>query len=193
MADNKIRDKILKDAKIEADRIIAEAREESNKILSEAKKQVSEIEKETQRIAENAKRKEMERKLAEVRMETRRTLLSEKRKTLDAVFEEAKKKLLSLKKDEYINFITNRIKNEKWDGESTLILSQRDVNRFGENIFDEILRKLAVGKKIKKEVANFEGGCILKKEKYEFNATIDTILDNLKERLETKLAHLLFD
>jgi len=127
LADNKIRDKILKDAKIEADRIIAEAREESDKILSEVKKQVSEIE------------------------------------------------------------------NEKWDGESTLILSQRDVNRFGENIFDEILRKLAVGKKIKKEVANFEGGCILKKEKYEFNATIDTILDNLKERLETKLAHLLFD
>ena len=42
------------------------------------------------------------------------------------------------------------------------------------------------------EKGDFDGGCIIKKEKYEFNATVDTILGRIKERLESELQKTLF-
>lgn len=192
MGDNKIREKILKDAKKDAEKIINEAKIKAEEILKEAKKRVKEIEKETEALASEAKRKEMERRLSEARMENRKTLLQEKRRILDSVFEEVKKRLLSLKKSEYINFVARLIKEEMTEDNLAFILAEGDVKRFGKGIFHEILKKLNFKDNTTFKTGIFDGGCILKKEEYEFNATVDTILDRVKERLESELAKTLF-
>ncbi|MBA7599737.1 V-type proton ATPase subunit E [subsurface metagenome] len=192
MTDTKIRAKILSDAKTEADKILQEAKFRADEILKQATNRAGEIEKETGVIAKDAKRKELERRLSEARMQNRKKLLQEKRRIIDSVFDEAKKRLLSLKKSEYISFIANIIKKEVKGDNFVFILAKGDVNRFGKGVFKEILEKLHFKETIPFEKGDFDGGCILKKDKYEFNATIDTILGRIKERLESELAKTLF-
>lgn len=192
MEDNKIREKILNDAKNDAEQIINEAKDKAKQILEDAKKRVKVIEKETETLAGEARLREIERRLSGARMESRMFILNKKRQIIDALFDEAKKRLLSLKKSEYIDFIVKMIKDEAKAENFTFVLSEKDVNRFGKEIFHEILKRLNLNENLPFETGLFDGGCILKKERYEFNATIDTILGRVKERLESKLAEILF-
>lgn len=192
MTDTKIRAKILSDAVTEAEKILQEAKIRAEEILKQATNRAGEIEKETGIIANDAKRKELERRLSEARMQNRKILLQEKRKIIDSVFDEAKKRLLSLKKSEYISFIAKIIKKEVKGDNLVFILAKRDVNRFGKGVFKEILEKLHFKETIPFEKGDFDGGCILKKDTYEFNATIDTILGRIKDRLESELSKTLF-
>ena len=192
MTDTKIRAKILSDAKTEADKILQEAKFRAEEILKQATNRAGEIEKETGVIAKDAKRKELERRLSEARMQNRKKLLQEKRRIIDSVFDEAKKRLLSLKKSEYISFIAKITKKEVKGDNLVFILAKRDVNRFSKGVFKEILEKLHFKETIRFEKDDFDGGCILKKDTYEFNATIDTILGRIKERLESELSKTLF-
>ncbi len=193
MADSKIREKILKDAKSDAEKIIQEAKNKTEEILSQSTRRVKEIEKETENLSKDAKQREMERRLSEARMQSRKVILQEKRKIIDSVFDEAKKRLLSLNKDKYINFLSLMIREETKGENFSFVLAEKDVNRFGETFFKELLKKLNLKEtEAKFEKGNFDGGCIIKKEKYEFNATVDTILGRIKERLESELQKTLF-
>lgn len=192
MADTKIRAKILSDAKTEAEKILQEAKIRAEEILKQSTNRAGEIEKETGVIAKDTKRKELERRLSEARMQNRKILLQEKRKIIDSVFDETKKRLLSLKKADYINFITRMIKDEVGGDKFTLILAESDIKKFGEGIYKEILKKIGSKENVKFEKGNFSGGCILIMETYEFNAIIETLLDKIKEKLESELAKTLF-
>ncbi|TES92572.1 MAG: hypothetical protein E3J87_05130 [Candidatus Cloacimonadota bacterium] len=192
MTDTKIRAKILSDAKSDAEKIIKEAKNRVSEILKQAEKRTKDIEQETKNISEDVKRRELERRLSEARMASRVNLLQEKRKIIDSVFDEAKKRLLSLRKEEYITFISRMIKEEATGDNFSFILAEADVKKFGEGIFKEILEKLNFKENVTFEKGGFEGGCILRKEKYEFNATMDTVLGRIKEQLESKLAKTLF-
>lgn len=192
MADTKIKEKILNDAKSDGEKILQEAKNKVQEIISHSKQKATEIEKQTGEIAAEEKKKEIERRLSEARMENRKTLLEEKRKVIDSVFEEAKKKLLSLKKTDYINFIAKMIQTEVTKEPFTFILSEQDINRFGKGIFTEIIKKVGGGDNVAFETSSFEGGCVLRKRTYEFNATLDTVLERIKEKLESELAKVLF-
>jgi V/A-type H+-transporting ATPase subunit E len=192
LADTKIKEKILRDAKSDGERTLQEAKNRATEILKDAKQRASEIEKQTEEIATREKKKELERRLSEARMENRKTLLKERRRIIDSVFEEAKERLLSLKKPDYIKFIAKMIKGEITKEPFTFILSEKDVKRFGKGIFTEILKKVGGSDNASFETGTFEGGCILRKKSYEFNATIDTVLERVKEKLESELSKVLF-
>jgi len=192
LPDNKIRDKILRDARDDAKKIVDEAKKRIEEILKEAEENVREITEDTKRMAEDAASRELERKLSEARMEKRKAILEKKRGIIDAVFENAKERILSLKRQEYIGFISDIIADETKKGDFELVLAEDDVKRFGKTVFEEIVGKSVCKAKVIFETGTFTGGCILKKEKYEYNATVDTILERVKEKLETKLAKILF-
>ena len=135
MADSKIREKILKDAKSDAEKIIQEAKNKTEEILSQSTKRVKEIERETENLSKDAKQREMERRSSEARMQSRKAILQEKRKIIDSVFDEAKKRLLSLNKDKYINFLSIMIKEETKGENFSFVLAEKDVNRFGKTFF----------------------------------------------------------
>lgn len=192
MPKSKITEKIKRDAESEAEEIIKNGEQKTQQILNQAKKEKKKIEDETKRLAAETKKREIEKSLSNARMDSRKKILSEKRKIIDSVFSKAKENLLSQKKKQYIEFISSLIEKEAKKSSFTLTLAENDVKNFGKEIFNEILKKLTIDKEIAFEKGNFSGGCILRKESYEFNATIDTIINKTKEELESEIAKMLF-
>jgi vacuolar-type H+-ATPase subunit E/Vma4 len=192
LTDSRIKEKILRDAKADAEKILQEAKQKAAEIVQQSKKKVQDIRAETEVIAKDAKTKEIERRLSAARMQSRRAILQEKRTIIDAVFTEAKKRLLNLKKAEYLRFIIGLIKEEVTSGQATLVLSKNDIKKHGENIGKEILKASGVKETAPIETGDFDGGCIVKRQTYEFNATLDTILIRIKEQLESELQKTLF-
>jgi V/A-type H+-transporting ATPase subunit E len=192
LTDSRIKEKILQDAKAEAESILKEAKKKSAEIVEQSKKRVQEINAETQGIARDTKSKEIERRLSAARMRSRRAILQKKRTIIDTVFSEAKKRLLLLNKADYIQFIATLIKTEVAKGNATLILSRGDVKKHGESVGKEILKASGAKDSTPMEKGDFDGGCIVRMDTYEFNATLDTILYRIKEQLESKLQKILF-
>ncbi len=193
VGENKIQNKILEDAKAEAKKILDGANQKADEMHRQSENEVHHIREETTSLAEEAKTHEMKRRLSEARMQSRRALLQEKRNSIDAVFDETKKQLLSLKKADYIHFISNTVKEETKGDSVTIVLAENDIKRFGDSIVKEIMKSIGFKGDIHMEKGTFDGGCIIKKDTYEFNATIDTILSKIKEMLESKLQKLLFE
>ncbi len=193
MGENKIQNKILEDAKAEAKRILDGASQKADEMHRQSENEVHHIREETASLAEEAKTREMKRRLSEARMQSRRVLLREKRNIINAVFDEAKKKLLSLKKPDYIHFISNTIKEEIKGDSVTIVLAENDIKRFGDSVVKEIMKSIGFKGDTRTEQGTFDGGCIIKKDTYEFNATINTIFSKIKETLESKLQKLLFE
>jgi V/A-type H+-transporting ATPase subunit E len=189
---SKITEKIKKDAESEAQEIIKKAEQKTQEILNRAKKEKKEIEDETKKLATRTKKREIEKALSNARMQSRKKILREKRNIIDSVFRKTKEKMLSQKKKQYVEFISNLIKQEVKDVDFTLVLAENDVQNFGEGIFKEILKNLDCDKEIPFEKGDFSGGCILRRESYEFNATMDTIINKTKEELESEIAKMLF-
>ncbi len=192
MTDSRIKEKILQDARVDAEKILQEAKQKAEEIVQQSKKKVQDIKTETEAIATKTKDKEIERRLSAARMQSRTAILREKRTIIDAVFDEAKKRLLDLKKAEYTRFIAGLIKGEVAMGNATLVLSKDDVRKHGDTIAKEILKATGAKETVPIEKGDFDGGCIVRKETYEFNATLDTILARIKERLESQLQKALF-
>lgn len=192
MPKSKITEKIKRDAESEAEEIIKKAEQKTQQILNQAKKEKKRIEDETKKLATETKKREMEKALSNARMQSRKKTLLEKRTIIDSVFSKAKEKLLSQNKKQYVEFISNLIKQEVKHGDSKLVLAEKDVKNYGKEIFNEILKTVNTDKEIAFEKGSFSGGCILKKESYEFNATMDTIINKTKDELESEIAKTLF-
>jgi vacuolar-type H+-ATPase subunit E/Vma4 len=192
LADSKIKEKILRDAKDDAENILKEARESAAAIAQRSKKEVEDIKTETQTLAQETKQKEIDRRLSAARMKSRKDLLQEKRNIIDAVFDDVKKRLQELEKGAYIRFIAKLIKGEVSSGKPTLVLSEADFKKHGENVAKDILKASGAKDMIPVEKGRFDGGCIIKHEDYEFNATLDTIISRIKEQKESALQKILF-
>ena len=95
-------DKILLDAKAEANAIVTAAEERSAKLLAESALRMEnarkEVEEETQKKAESI----LEKRAADARLACAKILLEEKRATIDAVYELALQRLLSLAKEDAV-------------------------------------------------------------------------------------------
>lgn len=192
MTDSRIKGKILRDAKADAEQIMDEARKKAAAIVQQSKKDLEHIRSETEEIARETKQKEIDRRLSAARMKSKRRLLQEKRDVIDNVFGEAKKRLLEIKKQEYIQFITHLIKEEVKIPDATLVLSKNDIKKYGEGVGKLILKASEAKDTVTVEKDNFDGGCIVKHQIYEFNATLDTILSRIKEQKESELQKILF-
>lgn len=192
MTDSKIKEKILQDAKADAQKILQEAKQKADEIMRQSKKKVETIKTETDALARETKDKEVERRLSAARMDSRRAILQEKRTIIDSVFGEAKNRLLNLKKQEYVRFISGIIKEEVRMSGASLVLAKNDIKKFGDAVGNEILKASGMKGTVPIEKGDFDGGCIVKRENYEFNATLDTILARIKEQLESELQKTLF-
>ncbi len=192
MADSKIKEKILRDAKDDAENILKQAQEKAAAIAQRSKKEVEDIKTETRTLARETKQKEIDRRLSAARMKSRKDILQEKRNIIDAVFDEVKKRLQELEKGSYIQFIAKLIKEEVMSGKPTLVLSEADLKKHGEHVAQDIMKAIGVKDMIPVERGRFDGGCIIKHKDYEFNATLDTIISRIKEQKESELQKILF-
>lgn len=214
----KITGRILDDAKASADKIISKANAEVAEIYAAAEQKKQDI---TNEIFDSAM-KEGETIINTAKSALDRNckaiVMSMKNSMVDKAFEAAKNEILALESEKYAQLMTQllcrvlsaRVDEEKESlrlyGEDIapdayeVIMNKKDRDSQGVYIVAGV-RRATVGKitgtvldkvTLSQEVANISGGFILRMGRVEINASLDAIVDELKEQMTPEVMELLF-
>ncbi len=189
MGVDKIKSKILEDAKVEAEKIIAQAEEEKNKILEEAKKEAEkrrvEILKKGEKEAEMVKN----RIIAEAKLEAKKKLLEAKEEIINMAINKLREELYKLpEQPDYKDKLIKLIKDgaiSLGGGELIVRLNRRDMELIDdatlwdlEKEIENIAKKVTVLKK--GDEVDIIGGCII--ETSDGLKSLDNSLEAIFER-----------
>jgi|Deesub1362A_J573_1020465.scaffolds.fasta_scaffold02584_3 V/A-type H+-transporting ATPase subunit E len=185
-------EKIIKDAEEEGEKKVKEAEKEAAEILKEAEKKSEELKKKIVKKAEKEAVEEKKRIIALARLEVRNKLLEKKKELIEEVFQEVSKRISSVSPDKYRNFLKKVILEATESGEEEVILNERDRELVDAKFLEEINKELQKnGKrgslKLSSETREIEGGVILKKDGLEINASLETLLKELRSEKEKEI------
>ncbi len=188
-------EKILADAKAEAEKIKSEAQEKENAEQAKLDEQLSDYKKQTDIIAQKAGEDKKAHLLAAARMDIAKDYLAEKRKILDEVFAQARQKLQNLPDGEYCKLMTKLMLKAVETGDEEVIVDNNE-KRIDQKFIKNIKRELGPGYKgnlrLSGEKQNLGGGFILKRGKIKNNVSLEVLLNQARKELEIELAKKLF-
>ena len=188
-------EKILADAKAEAEKIKKQT--EANEAAEQTKltEQLDEHKKQTEILAKKAGEDEESHILAAARMDIAKQLLAEKRKILDEVFQQARQQLQNLPDEEYRTLCTKLMLEAVETGDEEVIVDKNET-RINQDLIDQINRQLSSkGKgelKLSDQKQDIGAGFVLKRGQIKTNVSLDVLLDQARKELEIDLAKELF-
>lgn len=174
--------KILEDAKIEADRIMEESARTNQNILDSKINEANEKKKKILEKAANEASMIKDRIISNAELKVRDEKLKIKQEIIDKVFDLSKERLKELNEDEYIKFLSNNLKSINLKGTEILIVPEKMKDKV-KSI--ESLPKVS-------ENETVDSGFILKDSDVAINFSFDSLVDYLREELETEIAQHLF-
>jgi len=188
-------EKILADARVEAEKIKNKADEKEAAEQARFDEQLKEHKKQTNALAEKLANDKKLHLLAAARMNIAKELLAEKNKILDEVFDQARQHLQNLPDDQYRNLINNLMLEAVETGDEEVIIDSSE-KRIDEKFIKQINHKLAQNRKgnlkLSEEKVPLAGGFILRHGKVKTNVSFDVLLDRARKELEIDLAKELF-
>jgi len=188
-------EKILADAKAEAEKIKKQAEAKEAAVQAKLTKELDEYKKQTEILAKKAGENEKSHILAAARMDIAKQFLAEKRKILDEVFEQARKKLQEMPDEEYRALIKKLILDAVETGDEEVVIDTKE-KRIDHGFIKHINRELGSGKKgdlrLSDQKQDIGAGFILKRGKIKTNVSISVLLDQARKELEIELAKELF-
>ena len=196
MEAEKVVEKILADAKTEAEKIKKEA--QANQAAEQAKidERLIEHKKQTEILAQKAGKNEKSHILAAARMDIAKEYLVEKRKILNEVFEQARRQTQNLPDEQYHELITKLILEVVETGDEEVVIDKNE-NRIDKEFIKQINHKLGPDHKgnlrLSDEKQDIGGGFILRRGKIKTNVSIEVLLDQARKELEIELAKKLFE
>lgn len=195
MEAEKVVEKILADAKQEAQKITKQAEEKEAAEQAEQDEKLKEYKKQTKVLADKAAKDKRTHLLASARMEIAKNLLTEKRKILDEVFNKAQQQLQKLPDDQYLKLMTKLMLKAVETGDEEVIVTQNE-QRIDHEFIKQINRQLGPGYKgnlkLSDQKQNLAGGFILKRGKIKNNVSFKVLLNQARKELEIDLAKELF-
>jgi V/A-type H+-transporting ATPase subunit E len=198
MEAERVIEKILADAKAEAEKIAKEAGDKESAEQAGLAGQLQEYKKQTGILADRAAKDEKSHILAAARMEIAKEFLAEKRKILDEVFGGARQRLQTLPDEEYRGFMGRLLLEAVETGDEEVIVG-KDENRIDQQLVNQINQQLSsAGKgnlKLSGERQSAPGGSgfILRRGKIKTNVSFDVLFARVRRELEIELAKELFE
>lgn len=187
--------KIIADAKAEAEKIVQQAKDSQARERSEVDRELEQYREHTAVIAEKAGQDEKSHILAAARMETAKQLLSVKREVLDGVFEQAKQQLQKLGDDEYRTLMSRLMRDAVETGDEEVVTDKNET-RIDQEFVKNVNRELGPGYKgnlrLSDEKLDLGGGFVLRRGKIKTNISFDVLIDQARKELEIELAKELF-
>lgn len=197
-------EKILSDAKAEADKIKKQAQERQSAQAAKFDEQLAEYKKQTQQLAQKAAYDRKLHLLSAAKIEIAKQLLAEKRKILDEVFTQARQQLQNLPDEQYRQLIIKLMLKAVETGDEEVIVDHNE-KRIDQKLIDEVneqlTHKFAQDKglgnkadlKLSNQRQNLGGGFILKRGKIKTNVSFEALLAQARRELEIQLAKELFE
>ena len=190
---NQVVQKILAQAKAEAEKIKAQADEKLKALNSAGEEELSKYRQETERLARIAGEEKKATVLAAARIAIAKEMTETKRKLLNTAVEKADQKIKDFNDGEYLSIMECLILRSVKTGNEELVIG-RNENRINENFIRSINKKLA-GRgdlRLASDRADIKAGFILRQGKVRVNAALDVLLKEAGGQLEGKLAEQLF-
>jgi V/A-type H+-transporting ATPase subunit E len=188
-------EKILADAKAEAEKVKKQADDKEAAEKAKLNKQLGEYNKQTELLAQKAGEDKKAHLLAAARMDIAKDYLTEKRKILDEVFAKARQKLQNLPDGEYCKLMTKLMLKAVETGDEEVIVDNNE-KRIDQKFIKNINRELGPGYKgnlrLSGEKQNLGGGFILKRGKIKNSVSLEVLLNQARKELEIELAKKLF-
>lgn len=191
MEAQKVIEKILSDAKAEAQKLKKEAEAKQAQQKEQADKRLDEYRKQTEALAKKAGEDAREQVLSAARMELVKEDLAEKTKILDEVFVEARKQLDKLSDDEYRKLMAKLMAEAIETGDEEVIIDTNE-RRIDQSLIDQVNNQKKSNLKLADKREAINGGFVLKRGKIKNNLSIDILLSQAREQLEIELAGKLF-
>jgi len=189
-------EKILADARAEADKIKKQADDKEAGEQAKLSEQLDEYKKQTEILAQQAGKDEKSHILAAARMNIAKEYLAEKRKILDEVFEQARQQLHNLPDAEYHGLIKKLLLEAVETGDEEVVVDTNE-GRISEDLIKEINQQLSSDRKsslkLSKQRQDLGAGFILTRGKIKTNVSLEVLLDQARKELEIQLAKELFE
>ncbi len=195
MGAEEVIEKILADAKAEAQKIKQQAQKKEAAEQTKLDGRLDEYNKQTRALAKKRAGDEKLHILAAARMDIAKQLLAEKRKILDEVFEQSQKQLKKLPDKDYCKLMTKLMLEAVETGDEEVIVDKNET-RINDEFISQINKQLGPDSKgrlkLSGERQNLGAGFILKRGKIKVNVSIEVLLNQARRELETELAKELF-
>ena len=216
---SKITDKILDEARREAAARLAEADAECKKISEEYAEKAKNITAAANTAAKNEASEIAARTRSAEKTLQKNIMLDLKSEMIDRAFEVAKKEIRELEGEERLSFLSGLLcaalfaeyeaqkDREEIYGDVEeepavyeVLLEKRDRDKLGKELITSFKRRI-VGKdvgdlpervRLSDDVANIDGGLILRVGNVEINNSVEAIFSYLRPKLEAEVARILF-
>lgn len=188
-------DKILTEAKVEADGIRAEAQSKLSDEDARANASLASYKKETQTLADEQAKEAKSRMLAAARMDIKKEYVQAKARLLDEVFAKAIERVNSLPDKEYQQLISTLMLKAVETGDEEVMVGKNE-SRIDHNVIKNVNRQLGPGFKgnlqLAGDKAEIDGGFILRRGKIQINVSTEVLVAQARNELEIELANQLF-
>jgi vacuolar-type H+-ATPase subunit E/Vma4 len=188
MSTQKVTDKILANAKGEAEKILEKYKNEAKSIADDYEKRIAEKKKQIEDEVEKIKKTEIMRALSHKKLEVNKKIIGHKRKLINDTSKTAMEHLI--KNSKYVDFLTALIKNSG-EKEGSLLLSRHDAKQHRKD-----LEKYLHQKALKFEISisdEIKGGVVIKKGKKSYIGSLDTIMELLSDEMAIAVSKILYE
>lgn len=186
-------DKILSDARTQADAIRKQAEEREAAETAKLNEDLVRFDEETKALAEKAAADERSQRLAVARMEAAKDYLTGKAELLDEAFAQARQKVEKLPDAEYRELMTKLMVLAVETGEEKVVPGKDDVRIDAKLVADVNARLKDRGKlTLADEKHNFGGGFLLQRGKVRTNVSLAVLVEQARKDLEIEMAKDLF-
>jgi len=187
--------KILSEAQQQAAAIAQEAQQKNEAVKRQFEQELSACRAETDRLAKEAAEDKRLRMLAAARMNNNRALLAAKVELLNEVFKRAEQRVVQMPDDAYQALMSKLMIAAVQTGDEEVIIGKNE-RRINDDLIKQVNRQLGTGFKgnlrLSDKRADIKGGFILSRGKVQMNASVEVLIERLRETMETELAAELF-
>ena len=194
---DKITERILSEARADADAVIAEAKGQAEEIMKDYGAQASQAFEANLAQGKLDAESNADRKSRTARLQAKKDILSTKQELIDKAYAVAQEQLLAMSGDEYVRFLADKACRASISGTEQIVLNEKDKAGIGEKVVAAANAKLAAAGKtaemtLSGETADILGGLFLKRGDISVNCSIETLLSIGREDLDARVAGILF-
>lgn len=193
----KIKEKIIEDARARAAQIADQARRDAQDILESASKEANLKIAEIKKTADSEGLEVYRRMMAVAGLEGRKEILRTKQELIDTVFKKAMEGICRLPDDEYQKLLEKMAIEAFSAGSGEIMLSASDRNRIDGNFIGNInakLKELGIEGSLilSGDTINTAGGFVIRLGDMEINSTFEILFDMLRTELQNDVVKILF-
>jgi len=184
-----LKERVLSDARKEAEEIVKEASKEASSKIEEASLEVESIKtsglRSIQKDIDTIKRQAV----ATTRLKIQRSILNEVQETIEEVISEAIEKII--KSPEYLEYLVRGILSLRLKGDEEIVLSSYDIERFKKSLETELVKRGKKENHFKIVAGDIKGSFIVRSREYDINNSLEIIFQNLRPEIEQLVGEIL--